>query len=136
MEQVRVGVGVFVRHNGKFLVLHRVKEHGNGTWGLPGGHLEMGESFEACALREVLEETGIHATNPRVMCVTNDIFSETKHYITVFVETGAPSADFTLTEPEKYTDYRWVTEAEMPQPMFLSMVNFFQQKAESQAHAA
>lgn len=31
----------------------------NGMWGLPGGHHEIGESSEACAIRECWEETGI-----------------------------------------------------------------------------
>lgn len=37
----------------------RKGSHGDGEWALPGGHLEMGESFEQCAVREVEEETGI-----------------------------------------------------------------------------
>lgn len=28
-------------------------------WNLPGGHLEMNESLEDCAVRECLEETGV-----------------------------------------------------------------------------
>lgn len=37
-----------------------VQERGGHT-GLPKGHIEPGESEESCALREIYEETGIHA---------------------------------------------------------------------------
>ena len=30
-----------------------------GAWVLPGGHIEVGESLEECAIREIKEETGI-----------------------------------------------------------------------------
>ena len=36
------------------------KRKDNGQWGYPGGSLELGDSFESCAKREVLEETGLH----------------------------------------------------------------------------
>ena len=29
------------------------------AWVMPGGHIEVGETLEQCAFREVLEETGI-----------------------------------------------------------------------------
>jgi 8-oxo-dGTP pyrophosphatase MutT (NUDIX family) len=35
-------------------------------WGLPGGLLELGESFTACAQREVWEETGYHVEPVRL----------------------------------------------------------------------
>jgi 8-oxo-dGTP pyrophosphatase MutT (NUDIX family) len=35
------------------------KRADNGFWGLPAGSMELGESFEACARREVMEETGL-----------------------------------------------------------------------------
>ena len=40
MKRVQVGVGVFVKRNGKILVGKRKGSHGAGTWALPGGHLE------------------------------------------------------------------------------------------------
>ncbi len=36
-------------------------------WGLPGGVLEIGESFVACAKREALEETGYHVEPTRLV---------------------------------------------------------------------
>ncbi len=36
-------------------------------WGLPGGVLELGESFTACAQREALEETGYHVEPMRMI---------------------------------------------------------------------
>jgi 8-oxo-dGTP diphosphatase len=54
---------------------------------LPGGHLEVGESFEACAKREVFEETGIVLDEREIdfLTTTNDVFSDERHYVTVFV---------------------------------------------------
>jgi 8-oxo-dGTP diphosphatase len=57
-----------------------------GTWGLPGGHLEFGESFETCAARETLEETGLRIQDVRFLNATNSIMkAENKHYITIFM---------------------------------------------------
>jgi len=38
-------------------------------WGLPGGVLEIGESFEQCAVREAFEETGLHVEPTRLVGV-------------------------------------------------------------------
>ena len=37
-----------------------LQERGPGIYGLPGGLMELGESFEDTARREVFEETGLH----------------------------------------------------------------------------
>lgn len=56
------------------------------TWALPGGHLEFGESFDTCAKREILEETGLKIGGVRYLTATNSVFeAEGKHYVTIFM---------------------------------------------------
>ncbi|MGN0165510.1 MAG: NUDIX hydrolase [Lachnospiraceae bacterium] len=49
--------GVLILDENNRLLLQ--KRADNGLWGYPGGSMEPGESFEACAKREVMEETGL-----------------------------------------------------------------------------
>jgi 8-oxo-dGTP diphosphatase len=58
MTTVRVGVALIIRRGPNILVQHRIGSHANGTWSVPGGHLEMWETFEQAALRELSEEAG------------------------------------------------------------------------------
>ena len=39
-------------------------QHADGSWLLPKGHVEAGETLLATALREVAEETGLHVECP------------------------------------------------------------------------
>jgi 8-oxo-dGTP pyrophosphatase MutT (NUDIX family) len=55
---VLVAAGVVVRRGTQVLLQQR---GGDGLWGLPGGALNPGETLEAAARRELLEETGLSA---------------------------------------------------------------------------
>ena len=44
----------------RLLLIERGNEPFKGLWALPGGFMEMDETLEECALRELEEETGIH----------------------------------------------------------------------------
>jgi len=53
---IMVGAGVLLFQHDTVLLQ---KRRDNGLWGIPGGSLELGESLEEAAKREVLEEMGV-----------------------------------------------------------------------------
>lgn len=57
-----VGVGAVIVHEGKVLLVRRKHEPLAGQWSLPGGAVEVGETLEACLVREMLEETGLEVS--------------------------------------------------------------------------
>ncbi len=114
-----VGVGVIVMRDGRFLVLRRKGSHGTGTWSVPGGWMEFGESFESAAVREVQEETGMKIRNVQYVGLTNNIFhDEDMHSITLWMASNWDSEEPTIMEPEKATDMQWVDFESAPQPYY------------------
>lgn len=56
----KVTVDAFIRDaKGRVLLIQRGRPPFTGSWGLPGGFCEWGETTEACCARETLEETGL-----------------------------------------------------------------------------
>ena len=127
VKQAKVGVGVFVIKEGAFLMGKRLNAHGAGTWSLPGGHLEYGESFDQTARREVDEESGLKVKNIRFGAVTNDYFAhEEKHYVTVWMLCDWQSGEPTLKEPDKMIEFAWRDFSTLPKPLFLPWHNLLQ----------
>lgn len=128
-QRPKVGVAIYVKRDGKFLLGKRVGAHGEGSWCVPGGHLEYGESWEECGRREVLEETGMEIKNIRLLGVTNDIFeSEHKHYITISLIADWAGTEPSIREPDRYVEQGWFTPDNLPVPLFLPLKNLLKQK--------
>ena len=112
---VRVGVGVVVRVPGAAKVYAGIRKgsHGAGSLALPGGHLEMYESWEDCAKREIKEEMDLDLADVTFGHVTNDPMEEEgKHYVTIFMmATPAEGSDAPKNmEPQKcegWQAYSW-----------------------------
>ena len=123
-----VGIAVIVIKNNRVLLGKRKNSHGAGTWAFPGGHLEFNESIENCAVREVLEETGICIKNLRYGPYTNDIFeAEGKHYVTLFVIADYASGIAEVKEPQKCEKWEWSEWPPSLQPQFLPLKNLHKQ---------
>jgi 8-oxo-dGTP diphosphatase len=59
----KLGVALYVLRDTDVLLIQRGKEPGLGKWALPGGGVNFGEDVITAALRELHEETGLHATS-------------------------------------------------------------------------
>lgn len=115
----RVGVGVLVIRDGRVLLGERRGSHGSGTWALPGGHLEHGESAEICAARELEEETGLKAGRLAPGPYTTDVIEpEGLHYVTLFVVATEVTGEPVVREPAKCARWEWFRWAELPSPLF------------------
>jgi 4-nitrophenyl phosphatase len=55
----RVAVGAVVFREGRVLLVKRGKPPSEGLWAIPGGSVEIGETLQTAAEREIMEETGI-----------------------------------------------------------------------------
>ncbi len=130
MKIPRVGVSTLVVKDDKFLIGRRKsKTHGHGTWHTPGGHLEFGESFEDCAKREVLEETGVEIEDIRFLAVTNDVFiREGLHYVTIWMIAKWKRGKPRVTEPDKCECWKWMSWEEIKnlKPLFLPLRNLIE----------
>lgn len=68
-----VAVGVVVQRKGEVLIAKRGKQPSKGLWSIPGGAVELGETVEEAALREVREECGVDIRVEGVLQVVDAI---------------------------------------------------------------
>jgi 8-oxo-dGTP diphosphatase len=58
-EFPRVGVGAIAIKDGNVLIVKRATEPNKNLWAIPGGMLELGETLQEGAEREIFEETNV-----------------------------------------------------------------------------
>ena len=122
--------GIVINDEGKVLVIRR---RDNGHWEPPGGVLELSETFEDGARREVLEETGIAV---RVDHLTG-IYKNMKRGVVALVFRCTP-----LNEPSRMTEeaaeIRWMTLDEVNEAMApayaVRVADAFEADTQTRAH--
>lgn len=126
-KRMGIGFGVMMLKDGKVLLGHRHEDaekasslmHGEGTWTMPGGKLDFGESFEDGAFREALEETGIKINKEKlkVVSITNDIVSDA-HFVTLGLLCEEFEGEARIMEPDEITEWKWFSLNDLPKPIF------------------
>ena len=79
-----VRVAAVIERGGRLLLVRHQKPGRDPYWVLPGGRLESGETIPECAVREVGEETGLHAEFSGVLYV-GEFLREGRHTVDVTV---------------------------------------------------
>ena len=123
-----IGVGIMMLRDGKVLLGKRSDDpekadsdlHGEGTWTMPGGKLEFGESLEEAAIREVLEETGIRISEQSLefISVANDVGKDA-HFITIGFLCRQFNGEPVVKEPEEITEWKWFEFDSLPGRLFV-----------------
>ncbi|MCK8782911.1 NUDIX hydrolase [Roseomonas sp. NAR14] len=121
-----IGIGVIVLRGEEVLLVRRGKPPRMGEWSLPGGAQHVGETAEAAARRELLEETGVTVGPLELAAVVDSIVPDEAgavrfHYTIVDFcarwVAGEPRAACDVTEaafvaPADLPGYRLTPEAE------------------------
>ena len=111
-----VGVGVVVFQGDEVLLVKRGKQPRKGSWSLPGGLQELGETVHEAAAREVLEEAGVAIGNLRLLDTVDSIQRDDKGEIEYHYTLIDLRADWTAGDARGGSDAddaRWFTPAEL-----------------------
>ena len=110
---------------GRVVLVKRRYEPLAGQWSIPGGAVEIGETLEACVVREMLEETGFDVEVGPVVEVldriTHDDASRVLHHFVLVdylcwpiggeLRAGTDVAEAVLVDPSELAEYALTDKA-------------------------
>ncbi|WP_117209202.1 NUDIX domain-containing protein [Allorhizocola rhizosphaerae] len=105
-----------VNDSGEILMIRRAD---NDNWALPGGAMDLGESLPAAAVRETLEETGVHVE----ITGLSGIYTDPRHVI-LYTSNGEVRQEFSVvfvakplsgvpTPSHESREVRWIAPGEL-----------------------
>lgn len=133
-EYIGIGAGIFIYKDGNVLLQ---KRKDNGCWSMHAGGLEIGETVEEAAKRELFEETGLTANT---LCLLGVFSGEEMRYtypngdqvsiVQIIYTCNDFSGDITR-EKEEVSELKWFAINEIPNNIsppdkkaFESFINF------------
>jgi len=112
-----IGVGALILKRDRILMAQRGKEPLKGSWSLPGGALETGESLADGVRREVREETGLDIRPIGVLEIFERIMRDASgapEYHYVLIDYMCHIVGGTLAPGDDVCAVEWVRRRDLP----------------------
>jgi 8-oxo-dGTP diphosphatase len=129
-----VGIAAAARtKDGRWLLVRRAD---TGTWALPGGTLEWGETLRTSLARELLEEAGVTSSQiTRVVGVYSRPDRDPRfHAVTIVVECAIDPPEHPPQNPLEIREARLFEDVDLPAELAMGMQDMLQ-AARAQAPA-
>ena len=117
-SEPRVGCGAAIIKEGKILLLQRLTQPEAGSWGLPGGKVDLYETAARATQREVMEEIGIGIEALDLLCLVEQIdATQGQHWVApVYLVTSFTDRP-AIAEPNKHGGLAWWPIDQPPNPL-------------------
>jgi 8-oxo-dGTP diphosphatase len=115
VNEPQVAVGAVALNEGSILLVRRGHGPAAGTWSVPGGRVEMGETLHEAVVREVLEETGLHVAVDRFLGWLERIHPDghTGHFVILDFAVAPLDADAAPVAGDDAAEAAWIPVADL-----------------------
>ena len=128
MKKTRIRIALVIQ-NEKGVLLVKHQKHGATYWLIPGGGLEYCESIEACAIRELWEETGLDVEVGDLLLVAESIPPDQhRHVLNLYYEGRIVGGQLKLGDEEilagvEFLPVEKLTEIDLRPPVGRELVD-------------
>jgi len=113
-----VADAAIISDSGRMLLIRRAD---NGAWAMPGGYLEVGETAAEGAVREALEESGVHCTPAKLVGIYDSricgSMSAGHLYMVTVLCTPSDGAPEEPSHAHEVLEAEWFSEANFPEDL-------------------
>lgn len=121
-DYIGVGCGAFiVNENNELLLQLRNKAPEREYWSIPGGRVELFETFEEAVKREVKEETGVQVEVIDLLGICDHIIkTEERHWVSPSFLCKITEGEPQIMEPMKHLDMKWFPLDQLPEKITIT----------------